>query len=218
MTPTTGAERGGALGLAQEWAVDQADGSVHGITFDGRRLVLASGKRLSRLSPSTGRVIDQLETFPERGGLAYDGHYLWQCSEGGLQQLNPRTGFVWRSLSLAVADITGLECLGGDLLVLHAAGHELARVETLNATMIANVEVETPLHGLAWIAHELWTCSAGTLCRIDSASACVIAQWPLPAGIEVCDLAGDTSGRLWCVDGRSRHVRALASPRSASVA
>ena len=208
---TTEAIRDDVPGPVHEWTVEQADGNVHGIAFDGIRLVLAAGKRLLRLSPATGRVIDQLETFPDRGGLAYDGRHLWQCSEGCLQELNLRTGFVLRSLAPRLADVTGLECVDGDLLVLHAAGRALARVETLNATPISNVEVNGPLRGLAFVGHDLWTSDDGNLCRIEIASGRVVARFALPSGVEVCDLAGVASGRLWCVDGRSRVVRAFAS-------
>jgi hypothetical protein len=208
MTTTEPIRRNVAL-IVREQVVDEIDDVIHGATFDGRRLVLAAGNRLARLMPDSGRVFDQLETFPARGGLAYDGRNLWQISERHIQQLDPRTGLVLRSVSPELREVTGLECLGPDLLVLHAAGRALARVETLNATAVANIEMKGPLRGLAWVAGELWSSTAAELCCIDPASGRITAQFGLPAGIEVCDLAGDTEGRFWCVDGRTRVLRAL---------
>jgi hypothetical protein len=198
--------------LVQEYVVAEADDVIHGVTFDGKRLVLAAGNRLLRLSPESGRVVDQLETFPDRGGIAFDGRLLWQHSEGRIQQLDPRTGFVCRSLSARVSPITGLECIDNDLLLLHSAGHGLARVETLDARPIADVVVQASVRGLAWVARELWSSMPGALCRLDPTSGRILAQFALPASLDVCDLAGDSQGRVWCVDGRSRRLRAIGVP------
>jgi hypothetical protein len=198
----------------REYVVEGVDDAVHSATFDGRKLVVAASYRLLRLLPGTGRVVDQLETFPDRGGLAYDGRDLWQHSEGQLQHLNSRTGFVLRSISPRLGDIAGLECIGDDLLVLHAGGRAIARVETLDATSLTNVEVNAPLRGLAWVGRALWSSTAGELCRIDPASGRVVARAALPPGFEVTDLAGDNEGLIWCVDGQSRRLRGFAIPHA----
>ena len=57
--------------LVRQDIVDAVDDVLHGATFDGRRLVVAAGERLARLIPDSARVVDQLETFPDPGGLAY---------------------------------------------------------------------------------------------------------------------------------------------------
>jgi hypothetical protein len=212
------AVRGGgdAVQLVREHVVEGIDDVVHGATFDGRRLVVAAGYRLFRLVPDSGHEVDQLETSPSRGGLAFDGRHLWQRSGDHLQQLEPRTGFVLKSIAPGLDDVTGLECLERDLLVLHAGGRSLARVETLDATVVAQLETNAPLRGLGWAGGELWSATAGELLRIDPASGRILARLALPAGIEVCDLTGDSEGRLWCVDGSSCVVRAFARPRSRS--
>lgn len=200
--------------LVREHVVEEIDDVIHSATFDGRRLVVAASYRLLRLLPGSGRVVDQLETFPDRGGLAYDGRDLWQHSEGQLQHLNSRTGFVLRSISPQLGEIAALECIGDDLLVLHAAGRAMARVETLDATAVANIEVDAPLRGLAWVGRALWSSTAGELCRIDPASGRILAHVALPPGIEVTDLAGDAEGLIWCVDGQSRRLRGFAIAHS----
>jgi hypothetical protein len=217
--------RGDVAQLLSEYVVEEIDDDLYGVTFDGRRLVVAAGARLVRLVPESGRAVDQLETFADRGGLAYDGRHIWQHSEGRLQKLDPRTGFVLLAVSPGLEGITGLECVDNDLLVLHAGGRALARVETfrieaLGPRTIANVELSAPLQGLAWMGRELWSSTGPELCRIDSASGQVLGRVPLP-GIEACDLAGDGAGHIWCVDGRSKTVHALAQParaRSSSTA
>jgi hypothetical protein len=212
----TEAVRSDVAELVREHVVEGIDDAVHGATFDGRRLVLAAGYRLFRLAPDSGREVDEMETSPSRGGLAYDGRHLWQRSEAHLQQLEPRTGDVLKSIAPELDDITGLECLAGDLLILHAGGRSMARVETLDATVVAQFETKVPLHGLGWVGGELWSATSGELVRLDPASARILARVALPGGIDVCDLTADAEGRLWCVDGSSRVVRAFARPRSGS--
>ncbi len=207
---STEAIREEVANLVREHVVAEVDDVIHGVTFTGSRLRLAAGDWLARFAPESGRFVDRFQTFPGPGGLAYDGQNLWQHSEGALQQIDPRTGFVLRSISPRLSDITGLECMGDDLLVLHSSGRALARVETLDATAVTNVELGAPLSGLAWIARGLWSSTAGALCRVDPASGRLVGRLALPAGTAVCDLAGDAEGRLWCVDGRSRTLRAFA--------
>jgi hypothetical protein len=199
--------------LVREYVVEELDDDIHGITRGGARLRLASGDWLVRFAPDGGRFVDRFQTFPDPGGLAFDGRNLWQHSEGELQQIDPRTGFVLRTIRPPLADIAGLECMGDDLLVLHAGGRALARIETLDATPLVNVELGTPMRGLAWVARGLWSSTASAVCRIDPASGRLLARWSLPAGVVVCDLAGDADGHMWCVDGTSRVVRSLARTR-----
>ncbi len=205
-----------AMQVIRDWELTELDGAVHGITFYGRWLVVASGACLLRVVPDTGRVVDRLETHPDPGGVTYDGRHFWQHSEGRLQKVDPRTGFVLKSIAPGLGEIAGLAGLGDDLLVLHAGGRALARVETLNATSLANAAVDEafpPLRGLAWAAGELWSSAGGALCRVDHASARALARFALPAGVEAIDLTADAEGRLWTVDGVTRQVRAVARPR-----
>lgn len=199
----------GVACLVRELVVDEVDEAVHGVTFDGRRLVLASGYRLFRVVPDTGRLVDELETFPDRGGLAFDGRHLWQSSQGVLQEIDPRTGFARRSIGWGLSDVTGLERIGDDALVLHAGGRKLTRLELLDATAVNACDSKVALRGLAWVGRDLWSSAPGQLCQIDPASAQVVARFALPPEIDVCDLAADADGGIWCVDGRSRVLRLL---------
>jgi nucleotide-binding universal stress UspA family protein len=100
--------------------------------------------------------------------------------------------------------------------VLHSGGYFLARIEMVEhaegveAIVAANVPTGAPLRGLTWSRGELWTSTPGALLGIDPLSAQALVRLPLPAGVRVCDLAGDADARLWCVDGDSRMVRAFA--------
>ena len=205
--------RGEVVQLVREHVVVDSYDVVHGVTFDGRRLVVAGDYRLFRVAPDSGRDVDELETFPHRGGLAYDGKHLWQHTEDEFQQLDPRTALVVRAVAPPLDGVTGLECIGHDLLILHAGGRSLARVEIFDGTVVSQFETEAPLRGLGWMGRGLWSATEGEVVRLDPASGRLLARVALPAGIEVCDLTADAEGLLWFVDGGSSAVRALALPR-----
>ncbi len=82
--------------ILREHIVSGLDGGAYGIAAVGRRLFVAAGLGLFRIAPESGRVIDELETHPSPGGLAYNGRHLWQLSDGRVQEVEVRTGFVVR--------------------------------------------------------------------------------------------------------------------------
>jgi nucleotide-binding universal stress UspA family protein len=189
---------------------------VHGITHYDGKLVLASGEYLFRLRTDNGRLVDHLQTFPIVGGLAYDGTYLWQRGSRGIEQIDARTGAVVRSVTPELADLVGIECMHGDLLILHRGGRSLARLHIedhalgTRAVMVADIATEVPLRGLAWDGGELWSATEGSLVRVDPSSGRVVARLPLSGVAQVTDLAADADGCFWCVDGSSRKVRCFA--------
>jgi hypothetical protein len=204
--------------LVGELELGQAAGPLHAVTFQDWRLVLAAGRYLVRMFPESGMVIDRFETFPSSGGIAFDGRALWQLSEGRLQQLEVRTGFVTRSAPLELDGVTGLELIEGDLLVLHGGGKQLSRVRVVEhaiddrVALVSRTPSETVLRGLAWSGGELWSSTPGAIVRIDPATARILERVGTPGALELQDLAADDEGRFWAVDGASRRVRILSRP------
>jgi nucleotide-binding universal stress UspA family protein len=218
MNQTTRAD---AAQLVREYEAECPGDALQGATFEGKRLVLANDAYLLRVVPDSGRVVDRLETFPASGGLAFDGHYLWQRSRRSLQQLDGRTGFVVQSVTPELSDVTGLECLRGDLLVLHSGGRRLTRLHveahglSKEAVVVGEHATDESLRGLSWVGGELWSSTDGELVRIDPTTADALERLVLPGSVEVCDIAVDALGRFWCIDGKSRKVRVFARPASA---
>jgi hypothetical protein len=208
-----------ATHLVREHEVVSPGGApLRGGTFEGRRLVVACDAYLLRLAPESGRIVDRFETFPAAasGGLAFDGRCFWQCTEDGVQQLEERTGYVVGFVALEMDDVTGLECLDGDLLILHSAGRRLTRIRGVDhgpskdAVVVADAETPATMRGLTWAAGQLWSSTSGALVRIDPVTAGVTERLVLSGSVEVCDLAADSRGRFWCVDGVGSTVRVLA--------
>jgi hypothetical protein len=206
--------------LVREYDATAAADALQGATFDGTRLVVASDAHLLRVVPENGRVVDRLETFPEPGGLAFDGSCLWQHKNGSLQQIDGRMGSVLQTVTPELSEVTGLECRGADLLVLHSAGRRLMRlqIDSLgladDAVVVGEKQTDVALRGLAWVAGQLWSSTGDELVRIDPGTAGMLERLLLPGTVEVRDLAVDSAGCFWCVDGTSARVRVLARPRA----
>jgi hypothetical protein len=226
-TPVLNQQQAGAsVKLVQEVDLSAAGDPLTGAAFVNGHLVVASGGYLLRLAHHNGRIVDRLETRPDPGGLAFDGRYLWQHSEGSLQQLDPRTGFVRQSVSLDLEDIAGLECLDHDLLVLHDAGRRLARLRPCDETnprmhdvappivaravVIGDVQTGALLRGLTWARRCLWSSADGALVQVDPFTGNISARVALPAGVATCDVAVEGEDRLWCLDATGSKLRAFA--------
>jgi hypothetical protein len=200
--------------VVRQFRVPDLDGPIHGITYDGRYLVLAAGSRLVRYVPDEERVADQLETFPGAGGLAFDGEHYWQASAGDFLRIDRRTGLVLWSISPGLKDATGIACLGSDLLVAHGGGRAITRFEPRYESIVGEIELPLSAQGLTLAGGEMWCATPTNLRRIDPSTGSVLATAPLPQGMVVRDLTGDDDGRFWVVDGTSDVVRAVARPRA----
>src|SRR5690348_4168747 len=66
---------------------------VHGVTFDGRRVWLASGDKLSALDPASGETLRSTDVAAH-AGTAFDGRHLFQIAEDRIQKIDPQTGRV----------------------------------------------------------------------------------------------------------------------------
>ncbi|HEY1697400.1 MAG TPA: hypothetical protein VGG39_34800 [Polyangiaceae bacterium] len=198
--------------VVRQHRIPDLDGPIHGITYDGKYLVLAAGSRLVRIVPDTGRVVDQLETFPSEGGLAFDGEHYWQASAGDFLRIDRRTGLVLWSLSPGLKDATGIACIGSDLVVVHEGGRAITRFEPRYESIVGEVNLPLCAQGLTLAGGEMWCTTPMNLRRIDPATGHLLATAPLPQGILVRDLTGDEDGRFWVVDGTSNVVQAIARP------
>jgi hypothetical protein len=75
--------------------------SVHGVTYDGENVWLASGDKLNAFDPANGKINRSIGV-PAHTGAAFDGQHLYQIAEARIQKINPGT------------NISGLESDGRD--------------------------------------------------------------------------------------------------------
>src|SRR3546814_13127137 len=66
---------------------------VHGVTFDGRHVWIASGDKLNAFDLQSGKTVRSLDVAA-LAGTAFDGRHLFQFAASRLQKIHPPTGRV----------------------------------------------------------------------------------------------------------------------------
>src|SRR5690348_11742281 len=66
---------------------------VHGVTYDGRQVWLATGDKLTALDSATGKTLRAIDVAAH-AGTAFDGRHLFQIAEDRIQKIDPDSGEV----------------------------------------------------------------------------------------------------------------------------
>jgi hypothetical protein len=71
--------------------------NIHGVTFDGARVWVATGPKLIAFDPESGQPTRTLDRAGD-AGTAFDGTYLYQIAEARIDKIDPATGDVVASI------------------------------------------------------------------------------------------------------------------------
>src|ERR1700745_1431673 len=66
---------------------------VHGVTFDGQSVWVASGDAMPASAPASGMSTRSID-IAAHAGTAFDGQHLFQLAEDRIQKIDPKTGRV----------------------------------------------------------------------------------------------------------------------------
>ena len=64
---------------------------VHGVSYDGTNIWIATGDTLNAIDPASGKTVRALNV-PAHAGTAFDGRHLFQISGDRIQKVDPKTG------------------------------------------------------------------------------------------------------------------------------
>jgi hypothetical protein len=70
---------------------------IHGVTFDGARVWVATGPKLIAFDPESGQLVRTLDRAGD-AGTAFDGKHLYQIAEARIDKIDPATGDVVASI------------------------------------------------------------------------------------------------------------------------
>jgi glutamine cyclotransferase len=195
----------------------EVDG-VHGVSFDGQRVWLASGDRLNALDPETGEIVGALDVAAD-AGTAFDGKHLFQIAEAVIRKIDPRTGEVVGTIPAPGngAD-SGLAWAEGTLWVGQHRDAKIHQVDPETGAVLRTIESDRFVTGVTWVNGELWhgtwTDEASDVRRIDPETGEMLERLEMPAGTGVSGLESDGGDRFFCGGGSSGNVRAIRRPRS----
>jgi glutamine cyclotransferase len=190
--------------------VANAEGPVHGVTFDGQSVWAATGDHLRSFDPATGLQGAAL-AVPAHAGTAFDGRHLYQIAEAVIQKVDPRTGEILATIPAPGAGRdSGLAWADGSLWVGQFRGQEILQINPDTGEVRRRIEVNRFVTGVTWVDGELWHGywdeRDGGLARIDPASGKTITILDMP-GLPVSGVESDGADRFFCGGGDTGTVR-----------
>lgn len=195
---------------------------VHGVSFDGRHVWMATGTKLHAFDPDSVEMLNSLNVAAD-AGTAFDGVHLFQIAEAVIRKIDPKTGEVLATIPApGDGDDSGLAWAEGSLWVGQHRGRKIHQVDPETGKVLRTIETDRFVTGVTWIDGELWhgtwENNESDLRRIDPSSGGLLERLDMPAGTEVTGLESDGGDRFFCGGGTSPKVRSIRRPRRTEAA
>lgn len=191
---------------------------VHGVTWDGRLVWLATGEALSALDPVSGRMVRSIPLECD-AGTAFDGRYLYQLSADRILKVDPATGGVLSEIPAPGDGASGLTWAEGRLWMGQHQGRRILEIDPETGAVVRALASDRFVTGVTWADGELWHGTwegeESELRRIDPGSGEVLARLRMPAGAGVSGLEWDGGALFYCGGGDAGTVRAVRRPAAA---
>ena len=192
--------------------------SVHGVSFDGRRVWFASGEKLNALDPESGQPTGSINVAAD-AGTAFDGQHLFQIAGEHIHKIDPQSGRVLATIPApgGGAD-SGLTWAEGTLWVGQYRARKIHQIDPDTGAILRTIESNRFVTGVTWVDGDLWHGTweedQSELRRIDPITGKVLEAVEMPPGVGVSGLESDGAERFYCGGGNSGKVRAVRRPVS----
>lgn len=190
--------------------------NIHGVTFDGRHVWLATGERLIAVDPDGGDIAGSLD-IPADAGTAFDGQYLYQIAGEVIRKIDPASGTVIAQMPTPDGGCSGLAWAEGFLWVGQYAACRIHQLDPETGKVLRSIESDRFVTGVTWVEgdlwHGTWDDQGSDLRRIDPATGNVLERLDMPAGQGVSGLESDGGERFFCGGGDSGKLRVVHRPR-----
>lgn len=195
---------------------------VHGVTYDGERVWLASGDRLNAFDPATGETVRSIEVAAH-AGTAFDGRYIYQIAADRIQKIDPQSGQVLATIpSPGHGADSGLAWAEGTLWVGQYRERKIYEIDPQTGAILRTIVSNRHVTGVTWVDGELWHGTwegdESDVRRIDPRSGEIFERLEMPEGTGVSGLESDGGETFFCGGGSSGKVRAVRRPRRGAVA
>jgi glutamine cyclotransferase len=192
--------------------------SVHGVSFDGRRVWFASGEKLNALDPESGQPTGSINVAAD-AGTAFDGQHLFQIAGEHIHKIDPQSGRVLASIPAPGGGTdSGLTWAEGTLWVGQHRARKIHQIDPDTGAILRTIESNRFVTGVTWVDGDLWHGTweedQSELRRIDPITGNVLEAVEMPPGVGVSGLESDGGERFFCGGGNSGKVRAVRRPVS----
>jgi glutamine cyclotransferase len=192
---------------------------VNGVTYDGEKVWIATGDRLTAIDPGSGKTLRSIDVAAH-AGTAFDGQYLFQIAEDRIQKIDPESGRVLSSIPApGGGGDSGLAWAEGTLWVGQHRGRKIHQVDPRTGAVLRTIACNRFVTGVTFVDGELWHGTwegeESELRRLDPRSGEVLESLEMPPGIGVSGLESDGGDQFFCGGGASGKVRAVRRPKRA---
>jgi DNA-binding beta-propeller fold protein YncE len=189
---------------------------VHGVSYDGANVWIATGDTLNAIDAGSGKTIRKLDV-PAHAGTAFDGRHLFQIAEDRIRKIDPQSGRVLATIPTPDGGASGMAWAEGTLWVGQHRNRKIHQVDPETGKVLRTVESNRFVTGVTWAGDELWhgtwEADQSELRRIDPKSGEVLEQIDMPPGVGVSGLESDGGDQFFCGGGNSGKVRVVRRPR-----
>lgn len=192
--------------------------TVHGVSYDGRRVWYATGERMVALDPHSGQLVHALDVAGD-AGTAFDGRHLYQIVGNRIHKLDPDSGRVLADIPAPEGLNSGMAWAEGSLWVGQYRARRIHQVDPATGNILRTIPSNRHVTGITWVDGELWHGTweddASELLRIDPATGSVLMTLQMPKGMTISGVESDGAELIYCGGGDSGKVRAVRRPRRA---
>ena len=190
---------------------------VHGVTYDGEHVWIATGEALNAIDPGSGERLRSIDVAA-RAGTAFDGRHLFQIAADRIQKIDPASGEVLATIPApGGGGDTGLAWAEGTLWVGQYKDRKIHQIDPDTGKILRTIESNRFVTGVTWVEGELWHGTweddESDLRRVDPGTGEVLERVEMPEGVGVSGLESDGGDRFYCGGGKSGKLRAVRRPR-----
>jgi glutamine cyclotransferase len=205
-----------AASIVREYGPFPNVSAVHGVSYDGTNIWIATGDTLNAVDPDSGKTVRALNV-PAHAGTAFDGRHVFQISDNRIQKVDPVSGRVLATIPTPEGGASGMAWAEGALWVGQYRNRKIHQVDPQTGAIMRTIESNRFVTGVTWVDDELWhgtwEANQSELRRVDSKSGEVLEQIDMPPGIGVSGLESNGADTFFCGGGDSGKVRAVRRPR-----
>jgi glutamine cyclotransferase len=205
-----------AARIVREYGPFPGVNDVHGVTYDGQRVWIATGDKLNAFDPASGATVRSIDMVAQ-AGTAFDGRNLFQLAGDRIQKIDPDTGRVLGTIPApGGGGNSGMAWAEGSLWVGRYRDRKIHQVDPETGTILRTIESNRFVTGVTWsngeLWHGTWEDDASELRRVDARTGEVLESLEMPPGVYVSGLETDGGDQFFCGGGSSGKVRAVRRP------
>ena len=203
-----------AAAIVREYAFPDV-ATVHGVSFDGAHIWIATGDTLNAVDPDSGATVRKLDVRAQ-AGTAFDGQYLFQIFGDRIQKIDPTNGAVVATIPTPEGGAAGMAWAEGSLWVGQHRNRKIHQVDPETGAILRTIESNRFVTGVTWLGDELWhgtwEAEQSELRHVDARTGEVLEQIDMPPSMIVSGLESNGRDTFFCGGGTSGKVRAVRRP------